>query len=73
MCLYCMHWLFGILVYLYAHLSESGWSEVGLGLPTWQGTLPSFRTEGGVGSRREMGGGEEVEILNSIIYKAIKN
>ena len=30
------------------------------------------RGEGKWGSRREMGGGEEVEILNDIIYKAIK-
>ena len=28
--------------------------------------------EGDKGSGREMGGGEEVEILNGIIYKAIK-
>ena len=71
-----MYWLFGILFSLDAHLPRPGWSGEELGLPTGQGTLPSLRTEGGRergrGSGREMGGGEEVEILNGIIYKAIK-
>ena len=48
-----------------------------LGHPTGQVTIHSLRTrEGGRrvsgGSRREVGGEEEVEILIGIIYKAIK-
>ena len=58
-----------------AHLPRLGWRGEGLGLPTGQDTLPSLRTGGGEGESRmgrKMGGGEEVEILNGIIYKAIK-
>ena len=52
-------------------------SGEGLGLPTGQDTLPSLRTGGGGaegewGSRREVGRGEEMEILIGIIYKVIK-
>ena len=32
-----------------------------------------WRVEGEWGSGRKVGGGEEVEILNVIIYKSIKN
>ena len=70
-----MYWLFGLLVSLDAYLPRPGWRGEGLGLHTGQGTLPSIRTGGG--GRRVSGGvggtWEEVEILNGIIYKAIKN
>ena len=67
-----------MLVYLDAHLPKPGLGREGLGFPTDHGTLPSLRTEAGReesewGSWREMEGWEEVEILNGIIYKAIKN
>ena len=71
-----MHWLFEILLCLDGHLPRPGWSGEGLGVPTGQGTLSQDwrgKEQGEWGSVREMGGGEEVEILNGIIYKAIKN
>ena len=60
-----------------AYLPKPGSRWESLGLSTWQGTLPSLRTgaggaEGVSGSRREVGGEEEVENLNGIIYKVIK-
>ena len=42
-----MHWLFGTLVYLDAHLPRPGWKGEGLGLPTGQGSLPSLKEGGG--------------------------
>ena len=60
-----------------SHLPRPGWRKEGLALPTGQGTLPSHRTAWG--GRRVSGGVEgkweeevEVEILNGIVYKAIK-
>ena len=58
-----MYWLCGSLVCLDAHFPRPGWSGEDLGLPTGQGTLTALWTGEG-GSRREIGGGEDVEIFN---------
>ena len=55
-CFYCMHWLFGSLVCLEAHLPRPGWSREGLELPTEQGTLTSPMTGEGVGRERKRNG-----------------
>ena len=49
-----MYWLFGILVYLDAHLPRPGGKGVELELPTVQETLTALRT--GEGGGEEVGG-----------------
>ena len=62
-----MYWLFGILVWLDAHLPRPGGRGEELELPTGQKTLTALRTgEGGgegVENGRVWGGGEEVDIF----------
>ena len=55
-----MYWLFGTLVYLDAKLPSPGCRGKGLGLPTGQGSLPSFK-EGGGGRRVSAWAGGEWE------------
>ena len=52
-----MHWLFGSLVCLDAHLPRPGWRGEDLGLPTGQGTLTALRTEEGGGGGEGEGKG----------------
>ena len=63
-----MYWLFGILVWLDAHLPRPGGRGEELELPTGQETLTALRTgegggEGVEGSGRVLGRGEEVRIF----------
>ena len=62
-----MHWLFGILVHLDAHLPRPGGMGEELELPTGQETLtalrPGERRRGSGGSGRVLGGGAEGEIF----------
>ena len=58
-----MYWLFGMLVCLDAHLPRPGGRGEELELPTGQETLTALRTGERWGSRRVLGGGEEVEIF----------
>ena len=73
-----MYWLFGILVWLDAHLPRPGGRGEELELPTGQETLSALRTgegggEGVGGSRRGSGENERVwrgwEKVKIFIYK----
>ena len=59
-----------------AHLPRPGWSGEGLGLPTWQGTLPSLKEGEGRRASGVAGGewekGRKCKFLNGKIKKTQK-